>query len=116
MPEDTLKRKPTSASGSSPEWTEEQLRYRVLVTVYALTGAGCEEEVAGAAIEAALGLRFEDLCRLIHFLEYHGFLDYRGSGPRVGITKKGIDYIRQTARRRQSIRTPDVHLRSWPRH
>lgn len=99
-------------AGRAPsEWSEEQLRYCVLLTVYAETEACCDREVAGNAIGAALDLRCEDLYRVIHFLEYNGYLDYRGAGPRVCLTRKGIDYVRQIARRRHSIRTSGSHLR-----
>jgi predicted transcriptional regulator len=93
------------------EWSEEQLRYQVLTTVYAHTGAHCEREVTGTMIGSELKLKYEDLFRIIHFLEYNGYLDYRGSGPRVCITEKGIRYLLESARRRRSIRSRGLDLR-----
>ena len=93
------------------EWTEEQLRYRVLATVYAQAGARCEHEVSGTTIGTELGLRYEDLYRLLHFLEYNGYLDYRDSGPLVCITRKGIEYISDVARCRRSIRSSGLCLK-----
>lgn len=86
------------------EWRREQLRYRVLAWVYEQTGTNCELPVTGTQIGAALGLPYEELYRVIHFLEDRGYLSYRGAGPRVCITEKGISYLEIDARKRRSIR------------
>ncbi len=90
------------------EWSEEQLRYRVLRAVYDKGGARCERTVTGTTIGADLDLRYEDLFRVIHFLEFNGFLDYLGAGPRVCITPKGVHYVAEAAGRRKSLRSDDV--------
>jgi hypothetical protein len=94
------------------EWGEEQLRFQVLRAVYDRGAKDCGDAVAGAQIGAALNVRYEDLFRVIHFLEYHGYLQYLGAGPRVCITPKGLHYIEEGADRRQTVRTPDRHLTS----
>ena len=88
-----------------PDWDEERLRYAVLSTIYERAGASCEQTVTGTDIGAALNLRFEDLFRVVHFLEFHGFLKYLDAGPRVCITDKGLRYVEELAGRRRSIRT-----------
>jgi hypothetical protein len=87
------------------EWNEEQLRYQVLRAVYDKGGARCERTVTGTTIGADLDLRYEDLFRVIHFLEFNGFLNYLGAGPRVCITQKGIHYVDEAAGRRKSLRS-----------
>lgn len=86
------------------EWRREQARYRVLEWVYERTGVNCDVAVTGTEIGAALGLPYEDLYRVIHFLEDRGYLNYRGAGPRVCITPKGIRYLEVDAQNRRSIR------------
>ena len=105
---------------SRTDWTEEQMRYKVLDAVYGRAGAQCDREVTGTEIGAQLDLRYEDLFRLIHFLEYHGYLLYLGAGPRVCVTRKGVEYIEEVAGRRRSVRRPDFqivsrHPTTWPR-
>lgn len=86
------------------EWRREQLRYRVLEWVYEHTGADCSVAVTGTQVGAALMLSYEELYRVIHFLEDRGYLNYRGAGPRVCITERGIRYLQVEARNRRSIR------------
>lgn len=86
------------------EWRREQVRYRVLAWVYDRTGVNCDVAVTGTQIGAALGLSYEELYRVIHFLEDRGYLDYQGAGPTVCITAKGIRYLEVDARKRRSIR------------
>lgn len=87
-----------------PEWRREQLRYQVLDWVYDRTGADCSLTVTGTQIGAGLGLSYEELYRIIHFLEDRGYLSYLGVGPRVCITEKGVRYLETESRKRKSIR------------
>lgn len=89
-----------------PEWSEERLRYNVLSTIYERTGASCETTITGTEVGALLQLKYEDLFRVIHFLEFNGYLKYLDSGPRVCITFKGLRYIEELAGRRRSLREP----------
>lgn len=86
------------------QWGEEQLRYRILKAIYDRTGGRCERVVTGSEIGAYLDLRYEDLFRVVHFLEHHSFLQYLGAGPRVCLTGKGLRYIEEVAGKRKSIR------------
>jgi len=96
--------KPLEASAN---WREERLRYNILRVVYDLAGARCDKVVTGSEIGSLLDLRYEDLFRIIHFLENHAYLTYLGPGPRVCITDRGIRYIEQLALRRRSLRNSD---------
>jgi hypothetical protein len=84
----------------------ERLRYRVLMEIYGRSGGRCETPVAGLLVGEALGLSREETFRTIHFLAHHGFLDYRGAGPRICITEKGIRFLERDAGRRRSVRDP----------
>ncbi len=95
------------------EWREEQLRFRILRAVYDRAGADCEHAVSGTEIGTDLDLRFEELFRGIHFLEYHGYLNYLSVGPKVCLTAKGIAFIEEDAGRRRSVRHPPAE--SWLR-
>lgn len=86
------------------EWRREQIRYQVLEWVYERTGVNCDVAVTGTEIGAGLGLPYEDLYRVIHYLEDRDYLHYRGAGPTVCITAKGIRYLEVEARNRRSIR------------
>jgi predicted transcriptional regulator len=94
------------SNGTVPrhEWRREQLRYSVLELVFQRTGSNCELSVTGSEIGAALELPYEELYRVVHYLENRGFLNYRGAGPRVCITTKGIRYLEELSGRRRSIR------------
>lgn len=89
------------------EWDEERLRYNVLSTIYERAGASCESTVIGTEVGTVLDLKHEDLFRVIHFLEYNGYLKYLGAGPRVCITDKGLRYVEEIAGRRRSLRNPE---------
>lgn len=89
---------------AQPAWTEEQLRYRVLHWVYERAGGTCTHTVTGEEIGAGLELRYEDLFRVVYFLESHHYLFRMDTGFRVCVTPKGIRYIEQAAGRRRSLR------------
>lgn len=94
-------------NSSRSEWDEERLRYSVLSTIYERAGASCENTVTGTEVGAVLDLKYEDLFRVIHFLEYNGYLKYLGAGPRVCITDRGLRYVEELAGRRRSVRNSD---------
>lgn len=97
----------TSRPGIRPEWGEQRLRYSILRAVYDRTEGRVDRPVTGSEIGAMLNLRYEDLYRVVHFLEYNGYLAYLGSGPRVSITDQGVRYIEDLADRRRTIREPE---------
>lgn len=92
------------AATGRADWDEERLRYHVLSAIYERAGASCERTVTGTEIGAVLNLKFEDLFRVIHFLEVKGYLKYLDAGPRVCITAAGLRYIEELAGRRRSLR------------
>jgi DNA-binding MarR family transcriptional regulator len=89
-----------------PQWSEEQLRYRVLEYVYTRAGASCTRSVSGEEIGAGLQIHYEDLFRVVHALERHGYLCRIDRALRVCITPAGNRYIEEHAGRRRSVRLP----------
>jgi DNA-binding MarR family transcriptional regulator len=89
---------------TKPIWQEERLRYEVLRFIYEHAGASCQHEVTGTQIGAALQLTYEDLYRIVHFLDSRGYLHYMGAGPRVCLSEEGRRYLEELARQRRSIR------------
>lgn len=83
----------------------EQLRYQVLQWVYEHAGATCSIPVTGSQIGAALHIPYEELYRVIHYLDDRGYLGYLSAGPTVCITVKGIRYLEHEARNRRTIRS-----------
>lgn len=83
---------------------EERLRYEILGLVFRRTGENCEVILTAAEIGAELNIRFEDLFRVIDYLNTRGYLTEAGAGPRVCITPDGIAYMTELAGRRRSIR------------
>ena len=82
----------------------ERQRFWLLKGIYERTGGRCDDPVAAIEIGEAMELPREETFRLIHFLAHNDFLDYRGAGPRVCITEKGIRHLKEEAGRRRSIR------------
>jgi hypothetical protein len=91
-----------------PIWSEEQLRYRVLRWVYERAGGTCTTCVTGEEIGSSLGLCYEDLFRVVYFLESRHFLFRMDAGFRLCVTPKGIRYIERVAGRRRSLRSTAV--------
>jgi hypothetical protein len=96
------------------EWDEEQLRYRVLHEIYRRAGHDCARTVTGTEIGAALDLRYEDLFRAIYFLSSHEYVQSQEAGPRVCITRSGIEYIETGAGRRRTVRATEANGRRRP--
>ena len=86
------------------QWRGERMRYEVLDAIYrACEGKpGCTLVVSTFAQE--MGIWREELFRVLEFLDRKCFLVYHGAGPRVSITRTGVEYIERTGGRRRSIR------------
>lgn len=99
----TLQLKGTRPRDSARE-RRERLRFQVLREIYDRARARCDVLLSGQTIREALRISREDAFRSIYDLEHRGFLSYRGAGPRICITEKGISYLEREAGRRRSIR------------
>ena len=86
------------------EWVEDQLRYRVLLSVYERAGAHCATSVLAEQVESDVNLPGDTLSDELALLEEWKYLFTVGPGPRICITPKGIRYIEQSAGRRKSLR------------
>lgn len=102
--------------GQPLEWTEEQLRYRILRAVYDQAGGDCVETVTATEIGAGLGLAHEDLFRSLNLLEQANFLFRVDDEPSVCVTPKGIRYLEKHAGRRRSVRLPKLSTTSYLEH
>jgi len=89
-----------------PEWNEEQLRYRILRTIFERAGTQCDVGVSVNEIGTELDLRFEDLFRSLSFLDERGYLTHLAAEARVCLAEKGVRYIQEGAGRRRSLRHP----------
>jgi hypothetical protein len=97
------------------QWEEEKLRYRTLRAIYDRTMGRFDQVVTGPELKRFLDVKYEDLFRVVHFLEHHAFLRYLGAGPRVSLTEKGLHYIEEEAGKRRSLRLDDT-LQRGPKH
>lgn len=89
-------------------WLHERHRYQVLSHVYRRVNADCTKPFACAALPDELGFTREEVFRIIHDLEYRGYLAYIGSGPRVRLTPLAVGYLLIDSGRRRSIRGSDA--------
>ena len=83
---------------------QEQRRYELLREVYIRSGGDPAVSVSGLEAGTAHGMAREEIFRIVQFLSQHGYLRYLGAGPRVRVTPEGIEYLRNRARQRRSIR------------
>jgi hypothetical protein len=94
-----------SSSQQEPfDWREERLRYQVLRFVYDTVGPECEAIVNGAQIGTALALGFDELLRVVLWLDGHGYVHQLSGGSRLCLTPKGVAYLEESGGRRRSLR------------
>jgi hypothetical protein len=82
----------------------EQLRYQILERVYLLTGSCTDRVAAKSELESELGFSLDGLATVVDDLERLGYLARDEAGSRLCITDHGVEYLRQGAWRRRSIR------------
>lgn len=93
-----------SMSAREPfDWREERLRYQVLQFIYDRLGSRVDECVSGLQVGTALGLGFDEVLRVVTWLDRHGYAHDLG-GIRVCVAPRGIEYLRSGAKRRRSLR------------
>ena len=85
-------------------WLHERHRYELLSRVYRLTNADCSVTLACGDLASEMGFSREECFRILHDLEFRGYLAYVGSGPRVRITPRAVAYLLVDSGRRRSIR------------
>lgn len=77
----------------SPAGIDEGTVRSFLERVRDRAGADCSTPVPGAVVGDALGLSREITYRLVDHLSARGYLDYVGSGPRICITARGLEWL-----------------------
>ena len=86
------------------EWADERLRFQLLQLIYDRTGPYADKVVSSREIGTALGLPFDEVLRLVSWLEEHQYIHYFGGGRCVCLSSHGAAYIEERAQRRKSIR------------
>lgn len=86
------------------QWLHERHRYEVLSRVYRMTNADPAVTLGCGDLASELGFTREEVFRILHDLEFRGYLAYVGSGPRVRITPRAVAYLLVDSGRRRSIR------------
>jgi len=82
-----------SYRSAAPAGVSEREVRRFLERVREAAGADCATPVAGSAVGDALGLSRETTYRLVDHLSARGYLHYVGTGPRVCITARGLEWL-----------------------
>ena len=84
--------------------SEERLRFEILHGVYQIAARDTEAEVNASQFAGALSLPLERIFAVVEFLSREGYLEYRGAGPRVSLTQRGLDYVEAESGRRGTLR------------
>lgn len=85
-------------------YSEERLRFEILRGVYENAHGDPAVEVNASRFAGALAVPLEQVFAVVEFLSREGYLAYRGAGPRVALTRRGIDYLQDDSGRRGTLR------------
>lgn len=86
------------------EERHERDRFVLLQHIYTLTQATPGTLLPERRIWEALAFSETEALPLLKSLRWAGYLEEDVGGFRIGVTRKGIDYIERHAGRRQSVR------------
>ena len=76
-----------------------------------MTGADPDVPVNGSRVGIDLGFAPDESTRLIHYLNWIGYMKASAAGPHLSLSSEGIEYLEQHAGRRHSVRAaPDVTI------
>lgn len=84
--------------------SDERLRFSVLRAVYEIAAGGPTVVVNASHFPTLLSIPAERIFAVVEFLSREGYLAYRGAGPRVALTERGVEYVEAAARRRGTLR------------
>jgi hypothetical protein len=84
--------------------SDERLRFKILRAVYEAASYDAAAEVNASRFAPALSVPLERVFAVVEFLSREGYLAYRGAGPRVSLTQRGIDYVEAESGRRGTLR------------
>lgn len=84
--------------------SDERLRFAILRAVYEAVSFDSADEINASRFATALSVPLERVFAVVEFLSREGYLAYRGAGPRVSLTQRGIDYVEAESGRRGTLR------------
>ena len=84
----------------------ERDSFILLQHVYTVTGADPAVAVNGSRVGQELGFAEEEASRLIHYLNWVGYMKQSAAGPHLSIAPGGVEYLEREAGRRHSVRAP----------
>lgn len=81
----------------------ERLQYRILRWLHDQVGTDCRQIVSAIGLAHDLGTPPKEVYAAIEYLARHGLIGYHGAGPRICLTRVGLEHL-ERAQRRRSIR------------
>jgi hypothetical protein len=84
--------------------SEERLRFEILRGVFEVAEGNAAVEVNASRFAGVFSVPLERVFAVVEFLSREGYLAYRGAGPRVALTQRGIDYLEGDSGRRGTLR------------
>ena len=84
----------------------ERDSFILLQHVYTVTGADPAVAVNRSRVGQELGFAEEESSRLIHYLNWVGYMKQSAAGPHLSIARDGVEYLEREAGRRHSVRAP----------
>lgn len=82
----------------------ERDSFILLQHVYTVTGADPAMPVNGTRVGNDLGFAPDEASRLIHYLNWVGYMKESAAGPHLSLAPEGIEYLERRAGRRHSVR------------
>lgn len=84
--------------------SDERLRFDILRSVYEVAAADTGVEINAARFAGVLAVPLERIFAVVEFLSREGYLVYRGAGPRIALTQRGVEYVQGDSGRRGTLR------------
>lgn len=82
---------------------EERMRHEILDMIHRVSAGDTGRLIHCAAFAQDLGVWKEEVYRVIDFLDRAGFIRYRGAGPVVCMTRRGVEHLASEAGARRRI-------------
>jgi hypothetical protein len=82
---------------------EERMRYEVLAMACRAARRDPDDAIDWKPVTERIGVWRDELSRVLDFLDGAGLLRYRGDGPKVSITRRGIEFLYGEARSTKAV-------------
>ena len=86
----------------------ERDSFILLQHAYTVTEADPCVPVNAARLGAELGFAEAEVCRLVDYLSWVGYLKQSAAGPHLSLASEGIHYLEEGAGRRQTVRASEA--------